>query len=152
MKVIDGDSHFMEPLDLFERYSDPTYRDRIMRVAKDPATGAQSLLVEGRTLHIVNVEELLAAVVGYGQKETGHDLSNFDRYLIFSADWQDMDKRVRFLDQEGIDGQVIYPTLGLLWEGGVDDPFVADALCRAYNTWAFVPTSIRCGPRSKTST
>jgi len=137
MKVIDGDSHFMEPLDLFERYIDPAYRDKAMRVEKDPASGTQSLLVDGRALRIVNVDELLAAVVGYGQKETGHDLSNFDRYLVFSADWQDMDKRAQFLDQEGIDGQVIYPTLGLLWEGGVDDAALADALCRAYNTWAF---------------
>ena len=141
MKVIDGDSHFMEPLDLFERFIDPKYRDQAMRVERDPATGAHSLVVEGKPLRILNVDELLAAVVGYGQKETGHDLSNFDRYLAFSADWQDMHKRAQFLDQEGIDCQVIYPTLGLLWEGGVDDPYVADALCRAYNTWAFELTA-----------
>lgn len=48
-----------------------------------------------------------------------------------------MDARVRFLDSEGIDCQVVYPTLGLLWEGGVEDPPLADALCRACNTWAF---------------
>lgn len=141
MKVIDGDSHFMEPLDLFERCIDPKYREQAMHVEKDPATGELGLIVEGRQLRILNVEELLAAVVGYGQKETGHDLSNFDRYLAFSADWQDMDKRAQFLDQEGIDCQIIYPTLGLLWEGGVDDPYVADALCRAYNTWAFEITA-----------
>jgi len=141
MKVIDGDSHFAEPLDLFERFIDPAYRDQAMRVGKDPATGEPSLVVEGRPLRILNVEELLAAVVGYGQKEAGHDLNTFDRYLVYNADWQDMDKRVRFLDDEGIDCQVIYPTLGLLWEGGVDDPYVADALCRAYNTWAFELTA-----------
>jgi len=81
MKIIDGDSHFMEPLDLFERFIDPAYHDQAMRVSKDPATGTPSLVVEGKPLRILNVEELLAAVVGYGQKETGHDLGNFDRYL-----------------------------------------------------------------------
>jgi predicted TIM-barrel fold metal-dependent hydrolase len=141
MKVIDGDSHFMEPLDLFERYIDPAYRDQAMRVVKDPATGQPGLVVEGRQLHILNVEELLSAVVGYGQKEAGHDLRDFDRYLSSSPEWQDMDKRAHFLDQEGIDKQVIYPTMGLLWEGGVDSPAVADALCRAYNTWAFELTA-----------
>jgi predicted TIM-barrel fold metal-dependent hydrolase len=141
MKVIDGDSHFAEPLDLFERYIDPAYRDQAMRVAKDSVTGAPQLFVEGRPLRLLNVEELLAAVVGYGQKEAGRDLSTFDRYLISNPEWQDMDKRVRFLDEEGIDCQVIYPTLGLLWEGGVDNPYVADALCRAYNTWAFELTA-----------
>ena len=34
MKVIDGDSHFMEPSNLFERFIDPPYRDRAMHVAK----------------------------------------------------------------------------------------------------------------------
>ena len=45
MKVIDGDSHFAEPLDLFERFIDPAYRDQAMRVGKDPATGEPSLVV-----------------------------------------------------------------------------------------------------------
>ncbi len=48
-----------------------------------------------------------------------------------------MDKRIRFLDEEGIDAAILYPTLGLLWEGSVTDPQLADAHCRAYNTWAF---------------
>jgi predicted TIM-barrel fold metal-dependent hydrolase len=48
-----------------------------------------------------------------------------------------MDKRVQFLDAEGLDYQVLFPTLGLLWEGEVQDPGLAAALCRAYNTWAF---------------
>jgi predicted TIM-barrel fold metal-dependent hydrolase len=75
--------------------------------------------------------------VAYGQKETGRDIDHFDQYLVSSADWQDMDKCIGFLNAEGIYAQVIYPTLGLLWEGEVADPFLADALCRAYNIWAF---------------
>jgi predicted TIM-barrel fold metal-dependent hydrolase len=141
MAIIDGDSHFMEPLDVFERYIDPAFRDQAMRVAKDPGTGAPALVVDGRQLRMLNVEELLAAVVGYGQKEEGRDLRDFDRALTYTSEWQDMHKRVEFLDEEGIDKQIIYPTLGLLWEGGVDDAQVADALCRAYNTWAFEVTA-----------
>ena len=34
-----------------------------------------------------------------------------------------MDKRVEFLDAEGLDYQVLFPTLGLLWEGEVQDPW-----------------------------
>ena len=48
-----------------------------------------------------------------------------------------MAARTRFLDAEGIESQVIYPTLGIIWEGEVSDPELADALCRAYNRWAF---------------
>ncbi len=46
-----------------------------------------------------------------------------------------MDARVKFLDREGFAAQVIYPTIGLLWEDAVAAPALAGALCRAYNTW-----------------
>ena len=48
-----------------------------------------------------------------------------------------MGKRVQFLDDEKMESQVIYPTLGLFWEGEIADPYLADAHCRAYNTWTF---------------
>ena len=137
MKVIDGDSHFMEPLDLYPRYIDPKFRDRAMRVENNASADEPSIIVDGSPLKLVNTTDLLAAVVAYGQKEIGRDVSHFDQYLALSPDWQNMDKRVQFLDQEGIHGQVIYPTLGLLWEGSVEDPAFADAMTRAYNTWAF---------------
>ena len=137
MDAIDGDSHFSEPLDLFERYTDPRYRDRTVRVVRSSTTGVRSLIVDGKPMILVDVEELLGALVGYGQKESGADLGTFDRYLIESARWQDMSERVRYLDSEGFAAQVIYPSLGLIWEGSVKDPLLADALCRAYNTWAF---------------
>ena len=31
--VVDGDSHFMEPLDLFERHVDPHFRERAVKIA-----------------------------------------------------------------------------------------------------------------------
>ena len=45
-----------------------------------------------------------------------------------AAQWQDMDARVRFLDAEEIEFQVIYPSLGIIWEGELEDPMLADAL------------------------
>ncbi len=137
MRMIDGDAHFIEPLDLFERYIDPAYRERAMQLKRDPATGTTQFLVDQKPMKIFDVEAFLGAVVGYGQKEVGRDLGNFDRYLYYAADWQDMSKRVRFLDEEGFARQVIYPTLGLFWEGEIEDPDLADAHCRAYNTWTF---------------
>lgn len=138
MKVVDGDSHFIEPLDLFPRYIEPAYRERALRVVKDPTTGVHQMIVDGKPVRLGSeTDEMLGAVVAYGQKEEGHAFNEFDRSRILEADWQDMDKRVQFLDTEGIDYQVLFPTLGLLWEGEVRDPSLAAALCRAYNTWAF---------------
>src|SRR5579863_2359120 len=135
--VVDGDSHFMEPLDLFERYVDPAMRDRTVRLARDPVTGVRAMLADNKPMKLRDVEEMLGLLVGYGQKESGLSMNRFDRYAAFSAEWQNMDARVNFLDAEGIETQVIYPSLGIVWEGEVDDPLLADALCRAYNRWAF---------------
>lgn len=138
MKIVDGDSHLIEPLDLFLRYIEPAYRERAMRVETDPTTGKQQMLVDGKHMRVGNdIDEMLSIIVAYGQKEDGQALDEFDRSLIMGGDWQDMGKRVQFLDAEGIDYQVLFPTLGLLWEGEVREPQLAAALCRAYNTWAF---------------
>ena len=137
MKVVDGDSHFMEPLDLFERYIDPPFRDRTLKLENDPATGKRVMVADNKPLKLRDVDEVLGILSGYGQKETGLSINNFDRYIAFNDQWQDMDARVKFLDAEEIDSQVIYPSLGIVWEGEIDDVLLADALCRAYNTWAF---------------
>src|SRR5262247_423664 len=138
MKIVDGDSHLIEPLDLFVRYMEPSHRERAMCVVNDPATGKQRMLVDGKPMHLgSDTEEMLSIIVGHGQKEDGHALHEFDRSLIASRDWQDMGKRVQFLDTEGIDQQILFPTLGLLWEAEVCDPQLAAAHCQAYNTWAF---------------
>ena len=139
MKIVDGDSHFIEPLDLYLEYIDPEYRDRAMHVAEDPTSGKQQMFVDGKRMRLgtKDIDEMLSIIVGYGQKEEGSALNEFDRSLMSGGDWQNMDKRVKFLDAEGLDYQVLFPTLGLLWEGEVQDPGLAAALCRAYNTWAF---------------
>lgn len=138
MKIVDGDSHLIEPLDLFPRYIAPAYRERAMCVVNDPATGKQQMIVDGKPMRLgSDTEEMLSIIVAHGQKEEGQALNEFDRSLISSTDWQNMDKRVQFLDAEGIDYQVLFPTLGLLWEGEIRDPQLAAAHCQAYNTWAF---------------
>lgn len=138
--VVDADSHFMEPLDLWERYIEPQYRSRCLRFAPDPDTGRQVMLVnEDKRVSGVGefgIEDLLGVGVGYGQKEAGSELGAFDFSTAFNHSLEDMDRRLAFLDGEGFDRQLIYPTLGLLWEGQVDDPDLAAAHCRAYNTWA----------------
>lgn len=131
MRFIDGDAHFIEPLDVFERYTDHAFRDRTVCVRTDDG-GVKRMLVDGKPMQGLDVDQLLAAVCGYGQKEVGKDLSTFDRYAAYTGDWQDMGKRAAFFDDEGFGYQVIYPTLGLFWEGQVEDP-LADSLCRAYN-------------------
>ncbi len=57
MRVIDGDAHFIEPLDLFEQFIDPAYRDRCFRAAKDSTTGTRTLIVDNKPLKVFDVED-----------------------------------------------------------------------------------------------
>src|SRR5262249_27323147 len=47
--VIDADGHVLEPLDLWEKYMDPAYRDRAPRLIID-TDGKERLLIEGKIL------------------------------------------------------------------------------------------------------
>jgi len=135
-RIIDADSHFMEPLDLWEQYIEPKYRSRCLRFEREP-DGNYAMLLDGKRttgLGEFTNRELLGVAVGYGQKEEGLNLTSFDPAAVFSHSLEDMDKRIAFLDEEGIESQFIYPTLGLFWEDGVKDPDLAAAHCRAYNT------------------
>ncbi len=138
-RIIDADSHFMEPLDLFERHIEPKYRSRCMRFERDPHSGRYAMVLDEKktaSFYGFTIEELLGVAVGYGQKEQGRGLGSFDPAAVFSHSLEDMEKRIAFLDQEGIECQFIYPTLGLFWEDGISDPDLAAAHCRAYNRWA----------------
>src|SRR3954462_15694354 len=43
--VVDADGHVLEPLDLWDRYMDPAFRDRAPRIVKDNETGKERLVV-----------------------------------------------------------------------------------------------------------
>jgi predicted TIM-barrel fold metal-dependent hydrolase len=138
-RIIDADSHFMEPLDLWEQYIDPKYRSRCLRFEQDLQNDRYTIVIEDFKIDHsgdLSIEELLGVAVGYGQKEAGQGLKTFDPAAAFSHSLEDMDTRLRFLDSEGIESQFIYPTLGLFWEDLVEDPELAAAHCRAYNRWA----------------
>ena len=96
----------MEPLDLWERYIEPKYRPRCLRVELKP-NGNYAMLLDGKRttgLGECTNRELLGVAVGYGQKEEGLNLTSFDPAAIFSHSLEDADKRIAFLDEEGIDG------------------------------------------------
>jgi predicted TIM-barrel fold metal-dependent hydrolase len=135
-RIIDADSHFLEPLDLWERYIEPQYRSRCLRFARRPEKDRYMILVEENTRARFNVEDFLGVVAGFGQKEQGVGLGAFDLSDVFSRSFEDMSRRIQFLDQEGIECQFLYPSLGLLLDGLVEDPELAAAHHRAYNTWA----------------
>jgi hypothetical protein len=47
--VIDADGHVLEPVDIWDKYIDPSFRERAPRIVID-TDGKERLLVEGQVL------------------------------------------------------------------------------------------------------
>ena len=56
--VIDADGHILEPLDLWDKYMDPKFRDRAPRLVIDNETGKEKLSVEGQLLADIALDGL----------------------------------------------------------------------------------------------
>ena len=152
--VIDADGHILEPPDLWEKYLEPKYRDRAIRIVVGP-DGYECLEIDRKLSKLVRHGQL-ATLGGMGKKvedaarmreralrgEITPDELRYqmpgpgDTYLKGAAfGTMDMKERVELLDREGMAKAVLYPTLGILWEAECFDAELSQAYCRAYNRW-----------------
>ena len=135
-RIIDADSHTVEPPDLWVENLEPEFRHRAMRIAVDEE-GLEYLEIDGK-------------------KPTGYLISGgmFGRPSGIGKDVKDLltpgkityqeglepgavdpIERLKVLDSEGIEATVLYPTMGLAWEAECPDYKLAAAYCRVYNDW-----------------
>jgi len=144
LRFVDSDMHVMEPPDLFERYLDPKFKDRVsVRVGADgrPNRGpAGMILIDGLPTSDSDLQQY--------RKRTRPVPKNSTQPLsgsrIFEAKRLDFaierdyssEAQVMGMEMEGVDIAVLYPTmgLGLLARNGVD-PQLSLAICQAYNNW-----------------
>ena len=126
--VFDADAHVMEPPDLWERYLEPEFRDRAIRIVE--RDGVEQLLMGEQVILSGNLAGLGGA--------------NLTRTEIFTGGLRYLDgcppasydpaERLRLYDEWGITGGVVLPTVGILpFES--DDQRLRSAYSRAYNTW-----------------
>ena len=128
-KVIDADGHILEPLDLWDNYMDPAFRDRAPRMIVD-TDGKERLSVEGK---ILGSKKGLGLLGGIGARD-GSVADDTMKYVEGRAGGFDPHARIKDLDLDGIDAAFLYPSIGL-FSGAVTDPQLAAAMCRAYNRW-----------------
>ena len=122
--VVDADSHWCEPPDLFTKRSPAAYRDRVPRVEQ----------VDGEPTWVFDGHPLGRASAGGVIGRDGAKESSYKALFEWSHDQvhlgaHDPAVRLTVLDECGIDAQIIFPsTIGL---GGQDLGMVDDAaLCR----------------------
>ena len=132
-QTVDADGHVLEPRDVWLRYMEPVLRERAIRIEND-AEGVEVLLVDGRPHPALRGR--LGALGGIGMDAA--DLMTAGRRSYEDGcppGGYDPAARLRVMDGERIDVALLYPTIGIAWEGLVRDPAIATAYTRAYNRW-----------------
>ena len=131
--TVDADGHVLEPRDTWQKYLEPKHRDDAIRIEKD-AEGVECLLVENKVhpalrgrlgaLGGIEMDSTELMTVGQRSYEDGCPKGGWDPAA-----------RLAVMDDERIDVALLYPTIGIAWEGLVETPALATAYSRAYNRW-----------------
>lgn len=112
-RVIDADTHVFEPLAMWAQYLEPRFREQAPHFIKD-AQGGEHLVTEGMVHDRIPYRE---------ETWSARRAGGFDPH-----------ERVKDMDVEGTDIQVLFPTQGLYFHA-IKTPSLAAAICRAYNNW-----------------
>ena len=121
--VVSADSHILEPPDLWRKYIEPAFRHRAPKIVSGPA--GDKFIVDG--LDPISISLVTAA--NTKPEETKADIRQSERI----AGGFDPKARVKDMDLDGIDAEVLYPSLFALYTL-TDVPYQA-ACFRAYNDW-----------------
>jgi predicted TIM-barrel fold metal-dependent hydrolase len=133
--AVDADGHILEPPDLWERYLEPKYRDRALRIVLDEE-GLEELEIDGVRSRM-STRGFPSTLGAMGDPDLRSMQLDPERTYLREAPYGSMDpgERIAVLDAEGIDAVVLYTTIGLLWEAELVDAELSQAYTRAYNRW-----------------
>jgi predicted TIM-barrel fold metal-dependent hydrolase len=127
--VIDADGHVLEPVDIWDKYIDPAYRERAPKIIVD-TDGKERLLVGEQVLGSQKGFGVIGAI-GSRDHEMPEDTK---KYIDGRKGGFDPHARIPDMDLDGIDAAFLYPSVGL-FSGAIKEPKLAAAVCRAYNRW-----------------
>jgi predicted TIM-barrel fold metal-dependent hydrolase len=120
--VNSADSHVVEPLDLWVHRLPAVLRDRAPRI--EEIDGVWRFVVEGMPpRRMGSPSDTASQTDGDDRKATG-----------FRPGGSDPDLRAKDLDEDGVWGEVLYPTIAL-FGFMIPDPELRWASARAYNDW-----------------
>ena len=133
--ALDADGHILEPPDLWERYLEPRWRDRALRVRCDDE-GLEYLEIGGKPSRMSN-RGFPGTLGRMGETRSEELRPTPERTYLSGAPFGSMDagERLQLLDAEHLEAAILYPTLGILWESELEDVELSQAYCRAYNRW-----------------
>lgn len=131
LNLLSADNHVVEPPDLWMSRIESKYRDKAPR------------LVPGETADWWMVgEDLCVGSVGLSthpgeryRQDRQHEMSTYDRYEKVRPGSYDPHEAIKDMEVDGVEGAMIFPSLGVggMWQ--VADSGLLSAICRTYNDW-----------------
>lgn len=125
-RVIDADTHVLEPANAWVDHIDPQYREQAPRVFVDD-DGKERIRIGEK---VWGGPEGLGHLGAFG---AAWGRGSLDIPYDACREGFDPHARVAFMDREGYDSTFLFPSLGLVM-GGLEPQFAA-ACYRAYNRW-----------------
>jgi predicted TIM-barrel fold metal-dependent hydrolase len=140
-RPIDADNHYYEDLDAFTRHLDPAFTQRGVRPLRDGKRvhlligGKLNTFVPNPTFDPIIVPGCLDALFR-GQIPEGVDPRTLMQTEPLRDEYQDRDKRIAVMDEQGLGAALLFPTLGC----GVEEALRLDipatmASLAAFNRW-----------------
>ncbi len=137
-RIVDADGHIMEPPNLWTDNLESRFKNRAMRLRTDNE-GLEYLEIDGKKSKVLNGGQL--GSLGLLDEEMAPRRAEaFEPGLLdFGACTPpaavDPHARIKWMDEQGIDATILYPSLGLNWQSECEDVSLAAAHCRVYNDW-----------------
>ena len=138
--MISADCHAQEPGSYLAEYIDAEFRDRIPRIERRD-DGSEWMITEGNRPTMVKRGAATPTV----QAQQTFEKAEHNRHMQQRMEPEDVlrnksgltiEERIADQRADGIDVELIFPNKGLLcW--ATPDPVFADAMCRAWNRWAY---------------
>jgi predicted TIM-barrel fold metal-dependent hydrolase len=140
-KPIDADNHYYETLDAFTRHLDKKFRDRGVRPVQSGKHvelllgGTVNRFVPNPTFDPIIVPGCMDPLFR-GQIPEGVDPRSLLQVEPLRSEYQNRDRRLATMDEQGLGGALLFPTLGCGVEEGLRNDIEATmASLSAFNRW-----------------
>lgn len=130
LKIFDADAHVIYPADLWPRFLDKRFRDRVGRKSPPGFDHYNPVTVDGRwTQHPTSIYGNFQKAINWTTEDM---IAKYGEDLVL--DGFTGDRVANALELEGVDVMVVYGPEYDMWLEGID-PELQAAMARAYNRW-----------------
>ena len=140
-RPIDADNHYYEALDAFTRYQDKAMRTRGVQIMNEGKR--VNVVIGGRVNRFIANPTFDPVIVPgsidlffRGQVPEGVDPKSLAQIEPIHPEYQDRDKRIEVMDQQGLAAAILFPTQACGVEEALrNDPEATASTLSAFNRW-----------------